>query len=349
MAEEIETAIRVTQEALETNSDARWVIGFSGGKDSTALLKIFASASLSARRVPKQISIIYCDTGVENPILDLYVKSLLNELQIEFGTRSPFRIEILSAPVSHRFFVKVIGRGYPPPTNSFRWCTRYLRIDPVSRFIHAAASTNAIVALGMRKSESQQRNRSIDKNGGGIWQTQSASSRKYRLFVPLLELSVEDVWSCIFDLPYPEAIDNKKLATLYREASGECPIIRAPESAPCASGRFGCWTCTVVRQDKSSQTLISSGHKELEPFLEFRNWLSEIRNDRSRRWTRRRNGTPSPGPFTLAARREILAKLRLLERTTGAEILSDAELAEISRLWALDTDLDDETKFFAPA
>ena len=73
--------------------------------------------------------------------------------------------------VRERFFVKIIVVT-PPPTNSFRWCTKNLRIKPVSRFIAEAAKGDAIVSLGMRRTESRQRERAIDGHGGGHWQTQ---------------------------------------------------------------------------------------------------------------------------------------------------------------------------------
>ncbi|MEA5470174.1 hypothetical protein VB714_14950, partial [Spirulina sp. 06S082] len=127
MTEPVIEAVYRTREALENNQDSHWIIGFSGGKDSTALLKVFSSALKSAKRHPEKIDVIFCDTGVENPILDSYVKGLFASLSDEFrSTNSPLRPKILKAPVADRFFVKVIGRGYPPPTNSFRWCTKNL-------------------------------------------------------------------------------------------------------------------------------------------------------------------------------------------------------------------------------
>jgi DNA sulfur modification protein DndC len=131
-----------------------------------------------------------------------------------------------------------------------------------------------------------------------------------------------------------------ELEELYRGASGECPVIKAPDAPPCASGRFGCWTCTVVRKDKSSQLLIAAGHHGLIPYFEFRKWLAEIRNDSQRRWKWRRNGTRGAGAFNMKARKEILRQVRSLERLTGATIISDEEHREIRRLWKLDADIE---------
>jgi len=334
-------AINQTRAALEANPSSRWIIGFSGGKDSTALLKVFASAVREAHPSPTRIDVIYCDTGVENPVLDGYVRTLFANLEKEFVTsRALFRTTMLKAPVKERFFVKLIGRGYPPPTNSFRWCTKNLRISPVAQFISNAASGDAIVALGMRHGESQQRDRSLQRCGGKIWQTQVEGGHRYRMFLPILDLDVYEVWDAVFTLPRPESIEPHTLAALYRGASGECPIIKAPQAAPCASGRFGCWTCTVVRKDRSSQALIEAGHVELLPYLEYRNWLASIRNDAWRRWPNRRRGSVGPGPFTLATRFEILKRLEALEVAVGVTLLPDEERSEIERLWVLDEDID---------
>jgi len=332
-------AIDRTREALEENPESHWVIGFSGGKDSTALLKVFVAAAQASRTLPRLIDVIYCDTGVENPVLDTYVKTLLGKLALEFAHASlPFRTTILKAPVANRFFVKLIGRGYPPPTNSFRWCTKNLRIRPVATFIRKAAVGSAVVALGMRRAESQQRDRSLARSGGDVWQMQMEGGRQYRMFLPILDLDVYEVWRAVFELSDPKSIDAKALAVLYRGAAGECPIIRAPQAPPCASGRFGCWTCTVVRKDRSSRSLVDAGHRYLLPYLEFRDWLAEIRNDGDRRWPTRRNGRAGAGPFTLETRVEIFDRLKKLERTVGVELLPKEERDEIGRLWELDVE-----------
>lgn len=334
----IAEAIELALNALEENSDAHWVVGFSGGKDSTALLKILYSAAAKARKLPKTIDVIYCDTGVENPLLDQYVKTLFGRLDVEFADSAlPFRTHILKAPVADRFFVKIIGRGYPPPTNSFRWCTKNLRILPVARFIEEAAKKDAVVCLGMRRGESQQRDRTLLENGDDYWQIQKEAKRPYRLFLPILDFDIPDVWDAIFEISEPYSIDAAALEKLYRGATGgECPLIKAINAPPCGSGRFGCWTCTVVRKDKSAISLIEAGHKELIPYLDFRNWIADIRNDSSRRWPYRRNGSMRPGPFTLEARKEILEKLTTLEHKTKTLILTQEERAAIAALWELD-------------
>jgi DNA sulfur modification protein DndC len=144
------------------------------------------------------------------------------------------------------------------------------------------------------------------------------------------------VWDVIFWLSDPKSLNPNVLEDLYRGASGECPIVKAPQSAPCASGRFGCWVCTVVRKDKSAMELVRSGKTELRPFLQFRDWLAQFRNDPKNRWATRRNGNKGLGPFTLQARKEILHRIDELEAQTGKIILDFEERGLIARLWELD-------------
>jgi DNA sulfur modification protein DndC len=337
MADAVLKAIDLTVEAIKARSTAHWIIAFSGGKDSSAALRIFMAAFKRADTHLSKVTILYCDTGVENPVLDKYAKGFLRNLEEEVDqTRLPFRIKLLKAPVSDRFFVRIIGRGYPPPTNSFRWCTTGLRIKPVSNFIERHDPQNTVVILGLRKAESRQRDRSLSLSEDIYWQKQREGKGEYDLFLPIIELSLSEVWDAIFALSSPRTLDNGALERLYRGASGECPVIKSPTAPPCASGRFGCWTCTVVRKDKSSAELVRSGYSELTPFLAFRDWLVEFRNEPSNRWKTRRSGAEGYGPLTICARKQILRKIDQLEETTRTVIISPEERGVIASLWTID-------------
>lgn len=330
-------AIEITAEAIRERSSAHWIVAFSGGKDSSAALKIFLAGYKRANVALRKATVIYCDTGVENPVLDSYVKQLLAEMELEFRRCNlPLTTLLLRAPLQDRFFVRIIGRGYPPPTNSFRWCTNSLRIRPVSQFIEKQDAANTVVVLGLRESESRQRDRSLKESGGRYWQKQREGKGDYDLFLPIIGLTVGEVWDAVFWLDAPKSLNPNVLERLYRGASGECPILRSPQAPPCASGRFGCWTCTVVRKDKSAHHLIRSGHLELAPFLAFRDWLAEFRNDPSNRWSVRRNGNPGLGPFTIKARQQILKTVDALEDRVKAVIVDADERGVIASLWRLD-------------
>ncbi|MBR1089924.1 phosphoadenosine phosphosulfate reductase family protein [Bradyrhizobium manausense] len=327
----------MTAEAIRARSTAHWIIAFSGGKDSSAALKIFLAAYRRTKVRLSRITLIYCDTGVENPVLDVYAKAFLQQAEQEFAQLElSIKIELLKAPIPDRFFVRIIGRGYPPPTNSFRWCTTGLRIKPVSEFIAKQNPDDTVVVLGLRQSESRQRDRALALSANLYWQKQREGKGDYDLFLPIVEMSVPEVWDAIFGLSLPTALDRSALEALYRGASGECPVIKAPTAPPCASGRFGCWTCTVVRKDKSASELIKSGHSQLKPFLAFRDWLAEFRNDPANRWKTRRNGSAGLGPFTIDARKEILKRVDSLEDLSGTTIIDTEERGVIASLWTMD-------------
>src|SRR5580692_8599113 len=104
-------AIGKTREAFELRPNARWVLAFSGGKDSTAALMILLAAYRSLGHKHHNVTVIYCDTGVENIVLDRYVKRTLDSLRSEFlEADMPIDIQILSAPPCDRFFVRIVGR-----------------------------------------------------------------------------------------------------------------------------------------------------------------------------------------------------------------------------------------------
>ncbi|WP_244746175.1 DNA phosphorothioation system sulfurtransferase DndC [Paraburkholderia terricola] len=316
-----------------------WYIGFSGGKDSSAVVKLVFQALRELTGATTPVSIIYCDTGVEIPTIQHLVSTTLAKLDAEAGELNlPIKSIAVSPPIKDRYFVKVIGRGYPPPSNKFRWCTDRLRINPVRHVLRNANVDNGLLLLGVRNGESMARDRTIRRHAadrkGFLRQTGNSG---IPIFSPIIDFHVDDVWELLSEPGQPLSIDSVRLAELYKGASGECPIVRDPKGASCGKSRFGCWTCTVVQRDRAVENLVQlQEHKSLQPLLYFRNWLQAIRDDPLRREKRRRNGSEGLGPFTLKARGEILERLLDAQRATKWELISMAEIAAIEDLWALD-------------
>ena len=150
----------------------------------------------------------------------------------------------------------------------------------------------------------------------------------------------------------PWGTSNKYLFSLYQgenlgeEASvvGEIDKEKIPVTG---NSRFGCWICTMVKEDKSLMNFINHGAKELIPLRDFRNWLLEIRNNPQYRDNKRRNGSVyvknngemGLGPFTLEGRKLILEKLLQLEVESGLDLITEDELKYIDKLWEEDGDL----------
>ena len=243
------------------NSDAEpWVVGYSGGKDSTAVVKLIFQSLLRIADPHKGVTVIYCDTGVEIPAASALARHSLHDLETEARQFNlPISVRVLTPQITERFFVKVIGRGYPPPTDKFRWCTDRLRIDPVSRFLESEHVTSATVVLGVRESESATRKLTLNENGTDdpFWKTQRGA-RNRRLFMPILDYSIRDVWLANLLVDRPRALRAKEVADLYASASDECPTVRDTKGAPCGKARFGCWTCTVAKNGVTLRNLIAS-------------------------------------------------------------------------------------------
>ena len=315
-----------------------WYIGYSGGKDSSAVLTLLFLALADAPTKSTPITILYVDTGVEIPPVRDLALSFLNAYQTECTSRGiPLAIAVVSPPLADRYLVKVIGRGYPPPTNKFRWCTRRLRTNPVNRFFRDSGAERGILLLGVRRGESASRDRTIARYSSSNHAYLRQDREKGLLvFAPIIDYSTEEVWATLLENPVPSSIDADALFALYEDASGEVPIIHGPSFPPYGRGRLGCWTCTVVRKDRALASLVSNGYPALQPLLQFRNWLATMRDDPQYRCDTRRNGAPGPGPLTLRARRVAFQRLMAAQEEAGLQLLSPGESTLIQRLWEED-------------
>lgn len=338
-----------------------WIIGYSGGKDSTAILQIvwYALSKLSRKKLIKPIYVISSDTLVENPIiLDRTKESLHKINSAAKKAKLPLTAELLKPIISDTFWVNLIGRGYPAPYHSFRWCTDRLKIRTSSSFILEKANEfgEAITVLGSRLAESETRARSINKKERRI--EGSILSRHpnligVRVYYPIKYFTTDDVWSYLLQTPNPWGDENQDLAAIYKGANaGECPFVVDDTTPPCGNSRFGCWVCTLVERDKSMEALIDKGEDWLLPLLEIRNKLVETQDPDSKyiyREPKRRNGridfkrdgsSISYGPYKTEFRKELLRDVLIAEKKmkemnpafSGRLILPE-ELHEIRRIW----------------
>ena len=117
------------------------------------------------------------------------------------------------------------------------------------------------------------------------------SLQKAWVYTPIEELTTNEVWTYLLQVPSPWGGNNKALITMYKNASGECPLVIDTSTPSCGHSRFGCWTCTVVDEDKTVKALIEAGDDTLEPLLELRDFLRHSRNKPGMRYDHRRNGS----------------------------------------------------------
>lgn len=327
-------------ELLYLYDDKEWVIGYSGGKDSTAVLQLvyYTIKKIPTELRTKKINVVYNDTKVESPYISDFVKKRLFNYQKQAEKdKIPMVIKTVYPALNDSFFVNVIGRGYPAPNKWFRWCTDRLKIRPTSNYInqHVSDYGSVIIFLGSRIEESAERAKTIQRNEiEGKTLSKHNSLRNTWIYSPIKNWKSNDVWSYLLQVPSPWGEKNRNLYALYREAGGEeCPYVIDNSSPPCGNSRFGCWVCTVVKEDKSMEALIKNGKINFKPLFDFRNWLKVLRDDETKRSNTRRDGTEGLGPFTYNTRKEILEKLIIAQKETGLMLISDDELSAIQAIW----------------
>lgn len=281
--------------------DRPWVIGYSGGKDSTVVVQLVFNAltELDPNQLTKKVYVISSDTLVETPLIIQSINSTLKRIEekaIELNL--PFETHKVKPMVEQSFWVNIIGKGYPSPNQQFRWCTDRMKIDPANKFIMDKVSSfgEVIMVLGVREKESATRANVIKSHSvdGKLLMRHSTLSNAY-VYAPIKSFDLDDVWNYLLSVQSPWGDDNYELYRLYSDSnSGECPLVidkTVKESAgSCGNSRFGCWVCTVVNEDKALTGFINNGHDWMRPLLDFRNWLTSIRDDRTMRMKYRMNG-----------------------------------------------------------
>lgn len=336
-----------------------WIIGFSGGKDSTVLLtlvwmalKKIKETKLVPFQLRRPIYVVCNDTLVENPIISKYVDDVL--VQIEKAAREqdmPIFVRKTIPRLEDTFWVNVIGKGYPVPNTAFRWCTERMKIKPTARFIIEQVDEcgEAIVLIGTRKAESATRARSIKKHERhGERLTHHTLLQNTWVYAPIKELILEEVWYIINAFPSPWGSDNSTLFNIYMDASAddyECPTVVTDKShGSCGQSRFGCWICTVVKEDKSMRSLIKNGRDWMQPLYDFRVQLDQERNIIANRLPFRRDGRPAindMGPYVFSYRASMLKRLLQVQKTLQEhdpqiKLISDQELIAIQVNWYRD-------------
>ena len=297
LVEDIEKLTEEIQE-LYCLDEIPWVIGYSGGKDSTAVLQLIwnAIAALPPEKRTKTIHVITTDTLVENPIVSAWVRNSLKQMKVAaFEQEMPVEPHLLHPEVKETFWVCLIGKGYPAPRMRFRWCTERLKINPANRFIRdmVRASGEVILVLGMRKAESNKRATVMIKHEKGRVRDRlspRSSLINSLVYTPIEDWRTDEVWIYLNQWQNPWGNSNKDLFTMYRGATAdnECPLVVDTSTPSCGDSRFGCWVCTMVSKDKSMEAMIQNDQEKewLQPLLDIRNEL-DIENDRPKRDFRR--------------------------------------------------------------
>lgn len=370
----VEEVLKKTQE-LYLSDEIPWVVGYSGGKDSTAVLQLvwLALAGLPKKKHIKPVHVISTDTLVENPVVALWVEASLEKINQSAKTQKlPIQAHRLTPVVENRFWVNVIGKGYPAPRPKFRWCTDRLKIKPSETFIKDTVKQNgeAILVLGTRKQESTTRSANMreeeehERNTRAGLVADQTLDRVWK-FTPVSEWSNDDIWVYLNQVRNPWGVENFQLQTMYQGATedNECPLVVDTTTPSCGDSRFGCYVCTMVGQDKSLHAMIQNDDEKIwmAPLLELRDdYLdhSDYQVDRSRRDWRRMDGRTTLhintsygeaklvyGPYTEEHRHEMFkgvlrAQLAIQENgpaeVRNMSLLSDEDMEAIRRIWVME-------------
>ena len=371
--DKVELLLSKIQE-LYLSDNIPWVIGYSGGKDSTAIAQLtwMAIANLKTEEKKKPVYVITTDTLVENPVVSSWVNSSLEAINLASKKQEmPFSSNLIHPDVKESFWVNLIGKGYPAPRANFRWCTDRLKIKPSNKFIEQQISENGevILLLGVRRAESSVRAGRLDKRKKAHEDLYPHDTMKNcLLYAPIEDWSNDEVWTFLMQNKNPWGARNQDLQTLYASATedNECPVVVDTTTPSCGNSRFGCWVCTLVTEDKSMTAMVQNDAdmEWMMPMLELRNELDyrsveKKKIEKERRDFRRMSGAVSsytdksgvlqyvPGPYSQDARLHWLRRILEVQKAVrvhqstpddlkNIELISLRELEEIRRTWLED-------------
>lgn len=128
----------IQDEYLSDQQAFPWIIGFSGGKDSTLVAHLVFAALLdiSPSRQTRPIHVVANDTLVESPLVVAHLHQSLTEIRDAANTLNlPITVATTALNAENTFWVLLISKGYPNPNSQMRWCTDRLKIQPTSQYI----------------------------------------------------------------------------------------------------------------------------------------------------------------------------------------------------------------------
>ena len=305
-AEKFNESVSIFEKLYEKNK--RWIVTYSGGKDSTALVVL----ALHMKEIYPDIdlNITYADTLLEIPQMSAVADAFLKGIE----ARYPAKVKIVYPDINDTFWVRLIGRGYPPPGPRFRWCTDKIKIKP-SRKLH---EDDGLFITGLRLGESRQRdgriknsclNGAANECGGDMWMNQQGID----VAAPIINWSTEDVWSFLAFSAKKVVPEVQYVIDLYGNTTM----------------RFGCWMCTVVMKDKTLMALSAQGNLGSKRLLEFREWLAVESKKEENRYLRK-DGVK--GRLRKEFRLDVLKHLEKLESETRLKLITDKEIRASRRL-----------------
>jgi DNA sulfur modification protein DndC len=333
-----------------------WAVAFSGGKDSSATVTLVAHL-IEMGRIPKpeSLTVLYADTRQELPPLHAAAMGVMEEL-----THRGIDTRVVLPELDHRYFVYMLGRGVPPPSNTFRWCTPKLKVMNMERELEKVRSSHGeklLMLTGVRIGESAARDQRIaiscTKDGGECgqgWFQQTSSSAVADTLAPILHWRICNVWDWLMCEAPVLGFPTEEIAAVYGMTN------EGSESEEPLSLRTGCIGCPLVQEDRALEAVISEPQwAYLTPLRKLRPLYREIKKPQYRHRKHgelKKDGTLAAkqnrlGPLTLETRRWMLKQVlaiqeevnqaAILENRPTISLINNEELARIKELIAANT------------
>lgn len=340
MTEAIE---RTTSSLIAFGSNHKhWTIGFSGGKDSGTVASLIPHLILKGKvPKPESLTIMYADTRMELPPLQSAAMGMLLSLKCK-----GFKVEVVLPPMDDRFFVYMFGRGVPPPSNTFRWCTPQLKVEPMVnalRSLRDRSGEKILMITGVRVGESAARDGRISlacgKNGaecGQGWFQETTPQSVADTLAPILHWRVCLVWKWLRDYAPALGFPTQLIAESY-----------GGDEAEEVNARTGCVGCNLASRDLALETILkNSKWSHLEPLTELRKIYAELKRPgrrlRKDGTERRKDGVmvQNPnrmGPLTMEARLWGLDRILEVQARAKVDLINPEEESRIRQLIAANT------------
>ncbi|GAA5117089.1 phosphoadenosine phosphosulfate reductase family protein [Luteolibacter yonseiensis] len=345
---DLSDAIEITANSLRAYAERYnyWAIAFSGGKDSSALLTVVAYLIASGRVPrPKKLIVLYADTRMELPPLHATAMILLEEVRA-LGVET----RIVLPELDDRFFVYMLGRGVPPPSNTFRWCTAQIKIEPMLaalKSLRDEAGEKFLMLTGVRLGESAVRDARIalscSKNGaecGQGWFQEATPESVADTLAPILHWRVCLVWDWLMEADLTDKFGFHFSTKLVAHCYGGDEAVEI-------NARTGCVGCNLASRDVALERVLQYPQwKHLQPLMELRPLYAEMKLPKNRLrkdgTEARRDGTlvSKPcrmSPLTLEARMEFLDRLLSIQKRASVDLINSVEEVRIRELIAAQT------------
>ncbi|MBF2715706.1 phosphoadenosine phosphosulfate reductase family protein [Agrobacterium vitis] len=334
-------AVEMTLQSMQAygKDHDHWVFAFSGGKDSTATLTVVIHlVDAGLLPMPKTISVLYADTRMELTPLSIAAASLLDRLRAR-----GIHCETVYAPMDHRFLVYMLGRGVPPPNNNtFRWCTRQIKVEPMTAALERRINEldgSILMITGVRQGESAIRDgriaMSCGKDGaecGQGWYQQvvpEAKGIKGRIatLAPILHWRVCNVFDWLKIYARMEAYGAWDTVAVVDAYGGD--------EAQEINARTGCIGCPLATKDLGLMTVIRVPYwSYIEPLMGLKPIYRELREPRNRL---KKTGIDSNGDVATAKNKQRMgpltfeARLNALDRILSIQSQINVEALRLGR------------------